>query len=257
MEVPSPGFQYHVQQIIQGPTCLRKRLSGERQVRYSQFGGADLRFALLVTRVQATPHAGVSGQPPDGLHHRAAPSVAAGVRSPDIVGQAEARAHAPNHAHAASGCAVPHACLQRRPRSARDSECDRVVHRTPSVRRPPGARSEAGVAIPPWCSVHRHDGAFACARMTTGCSPSPKPALGFGISDRTSAELWKKGVLHAVRIGGSVRIRESELLRLVADPGQRRCRGVKALSRAPATAAPLLAVMNGDTSSRTPDRDRR
>jgi excisionase family DNA binding protein len=39
-----------------------------------------------------------------------------------------------------------------------------------------------------------------------------------GISDRTFRRLWKKGVLHAVKIGGSVRIRESELLRLVADP---------------------------------------
>ncbi len=38
------------------------------------------------------------------------------------------------------------------------------------------------------------------------------------ISDRTFRRLWKKGVLHAVKIGGSVRIRESELLRLVADP---------------------------------------
>jgi excisionase family DNA binding protein len=39
-----------------------------------------------------------------------------------------------------------------------------------------------------------------------------------GISDRTFRRLRQKGVLHAVRIGGSVRIRESELLRLIADP---------------------------------------
>ena len=37
------------------------------------------------------------------------------------------------------------------------------------------------------------------------------------ISDRTFRRLWKKGVLRAVKIGGSVRIRESELLRLAAD----------------------------------------
>ena len=40
-----------------------------------------------------------------------------------------------------------------------------------------------------------------------------------GISDRTFRRLRQKGVLHAAKIGGSVRIRESELLRLVADPG--------------------------------------
>ncbi|WP_165982377.1 helix-turn-helix domain-containing protein [Dankookia rubra] len=38
-----------------------------------------------------------------------------------------------------------------------------------------------------------------------------------GISDRTFRRLRQKGVLHAAKIGGSVRIRESELLRLVAD----------------------------------------